>query len=209
MGHGINPSLATNWAISHSSQCYMTSATSLSTMKDRSDDPSHHERMLLPLKLHPVSGVWERMSWSNSWILQAHPGKRNSSMGPSWRIDPTTPSHYEWTLLPWSYISLHREGSIWRPIAPGASALTTALHPVSGVWERVSWCSSWILQALPGLPDSETVYILKQAESWIFSQDWLVFCQNTERSSQTQEVKMNTRCQGRVRWRINRLEKIY
>ena len=51
-------------------------ATSRSTMRDRSDDPSHHER----------------------------------------------------TLLPRSYISLHQERSIQRPIAPSANALTTELH---------------------------------------------------------------------------------
>ena len=42
-------------------------------MKDRSDDPSHHERTLLP--------------WSYTSLLA---GTRNSSMSPPWRIDPTT-----------------------------------------------------------------------------------------------------------------------
>ena len=113
-------------------------------MKDRSDDPSHHERTFLP----------------RSYISLL--GTRNSSMGPPWRIDPMThrtmsehsyhgarsrslereiaqwvhpmkdrfddPSHHEWTLLPRSYISLHHEGSIRRPIAPWANALTTELH---------------------------------------------------------------------------------
>ena len=79
-------------------------------------------------------------------------GTRNSSMGPPWRIDPTTrrtmsersyhrstsrsttkdrsddPSHHERTLLPQIYILLHHKGSIRRPVAPWANALTTDLH---------------------------------------------------------------------------------
>ena len=38
------------------------------------------------------------------------------------------PSLHERTLLPRSYISLHHEGSIRRPIAPWANAITTELH---------------------------------------------------------------------------------
>ena len=115
-------------------------------MNNRSDDPSHHERMLLP----------------HSYISLP----RNSAMGPPWRIDLMThhtmsecsyhratsrsqeivqwstmrdrsddPSHHERMLLPQSYISLprnssmvHHEGSIQWPIAPWANALTTELH---------------------------------------------------------------------------------
>ena len=43
-------------------------------MKDRSDDPSHHERTLLP----------------RSYISLLLAGTRNSLMGSPWRIDPTT-----------------------------------------------------------------------------------------------------------------------
>ena len=67
-------------------------ATSRSTMKDRSDDPSHHER----------------------------------------------------TLLPQSYISLHHEGSIRRPIAPWANALTTELHKPHQVCIRDPWWAFWL-----------------------------------------------------------------
>ena len=73
-------------------------------MKDRPDDPSHHERMLLP----------------QSYITLL--GMRNSSMGPP------------------------HEGSIRRPIAPWADALTTELHlaPCSNEMNAVSvLCTNW------------------------------------------------------------------
>ena len=44
------------------------------TMEDRSDDPPHHERTLLP----------------QSYISLLLDGTRNSSMGSPWRIDPMT-----------------------------------------------------------------------------------------------------------------------
>ena len=69
-------------------------------MKDRSDDPSHHERTLLP----------------RSYISLL-----------TMKDQSDDPSHHEQTLLPRSYISLH-EGSIRRPIAPQANDLTTELH---------------------------------------------------------------------------------
>ena len=43
-------------------------------------------------------------------------------------------SHHERTLLPRSYVSLHHERSIRRPIAPWANALTTELH-LAPPWE--------------------------------------------------------------------------
>ena len=149
-------------------------------MKDRSDDPSHHERTLLPRSYISLPTPWridltthrtmsERsyhgatsrspphegsirrptVPWANALTtelhLAPHPMKDRSD----------DPSHHERTLLPRSYISLptpwridpttHRtmsersyrgatsrspphEGSIWRPIAPWANALTTELH---------------------------------------------------------------------------------
>ena len=130
-------------------------ATSRS-MKDRSDDPSHHERTLLPRSYISLLGT------RNSSMGPPHEGSIRRPIAPwanalttelhlaPWRIDPTTqrtmserschgatsrsmkdrsddPSHHERTLLPRSYISLH-EGSIRRPIAPWANALTTELH---------------------------------------------------------------------------------
>ena len=69
-------------------------------MKDRSDDPSHHERTPLP----------------RSYISLHHEGSIRQPIAP-------------WTnALPHSYISLHHEGSIWWPIAPWANAITTELH---------------------------------------------------------------------------------
>ena len=79
------------------------------TMKDRSDDPSYHERTLLP----------------RSYI---------SLLGSPWRIDPTTHrtmserSYHGATSRSW----VHHEGSIRRPIAPWANALTTELHLAPG-----------------------------------------------------------------------------
>ena len=128
------------------SECSYHRATSRS-MKDRSDDPSHHERMLLPqsyISLHHEGSIRRPIApWTNALTTELH-------LVP-WRIDPTThrtmsecsyhratsrsmkdrsddPSHHERTLLPQSYISLHHEGSIRRPIAPWANALTTELH---------------------------------------------------------------------------------
>ena len=126
-----NSSMGPPWRIDPTTHRTMSErsyhgATSLSTMKDRSDDPSHHERR-------------------NALTTELH-------LDPPWRIDPMThrtmsersyhgatslstmkdrsddPSHHERTLLPRSYISLHHEGSIRRPIAPWANALTTELH---------------------------------------------------------------------------------
>ena len=126
-------------------ECSYHRATSRS-MKDRSDDPSHHERMLLPqsyISLHEGSIRRPIAPWTNALTTELH-------LAP-WRIDPTThrtmnecsyhratsrstmkdrsddPSHHERMLLPQSYISLH-EGSIRRPIAPWTNALTTELH---------------------------------------------------------------------------------
>ena len=118
-------------------------------MKDRSDNPSHHERTLLPrsyISLHHEGSIWRPITpWANALTTELH-------LTPPWRIDLTThhtmsersyhgaisrstmkdrsddPSHHERTLLPRSYISLHHEGSIRRPIAPWVNALTTELH---------------------------------------------------------------------------------
>ena len=77
-------------------------------MKDRSDDPSHHERTLLP---------------------QSH-------ISLPWRIDPTTHR----TMSERSYhgaTSRSHEGSIRRPIAPRANALTMELHVARSYLEQV------------------------------------------------------------------------
>ena len=63
-------------------------------MKDRSDDPSHHERMLLPRSYISLPVVEH---WLEREIAQwVHPMKDRSD----------DPSHHERTLLPQSYISL-------------------------------------------------------------------------------------------------------
>ena len=76
-------------------------------MKDRSDDQSHHERTLLPwsyisLWLEQEIAQWVHHEgsirrpiapWANAPTMELHlalTGTRNSSMGPPWRIDPTT-----------------------------------------------------------------------------------------------------------------------
>ena len=118
-------------------------------MKVRSDDPSNHERTPLPrsyISLHHEGSIRRPIApWANALTTELH-------LAPPWRIDPTThrtmserpyhgatsrstvkdrsddPSHHERTPLPQSYISLHHEWSIRRPIAPWANALTTELH---------------------------------------------------------------------------------
>ena len=85
-------------------------ATSRSTMKDRSDDPSHHERTLLPrsyisllLEITRLDPTTHRTMSERSYHGAT---TRNSSMGPPWRIDPTT--HHTMT-----YISLLLEIAQW------------------------------------------------------------------------------------------------
>ena len=111
-------------------------------IKDRSDDPSHHEQTLLPPSyisllveiaqwVHPMKdrsddpSHHERTLLPQSYISLlleiaqwVHPMKDRSD----------DPSHHERTLLPRSYISLHHEGSIRRPIAPWVNTLTTELR---------------------------------------------------------------------------------
>ena len=101
----------------------LTTELNGSPMKDRSDDPSHHEQTLLPQSswVHPMKDRSDDPS-HHEWTLLPQ-----SSMGPPWRIDPTTHR----TMSERSY---HRaqwvphEGSIRRPIAPWANALTTELN---------------------------------------------------------------------------------
>ena len=124
-------------------------------MKDRSDDPSHHERTLLPRSYRvdalPLSAWWQPGSgWSSGWW-----SARYSSMGRPWRIDLTTHrtmsecSYHgatEWMRYLWvrddglvagGHLSdgvwdiaqwVDHEGSIWRPITPWANALTKELQ---------------------------------------------------------------------------------
>ena len=90
-------------------------------MKYWSDDPSHHERTLLPQSYISLWLEWEIAQW-------VHSMKDRSD----------DPSHHVWMLLPRSYISLwleweiaqwvHHEGPILRPIATWANALTAELH---------------------------------------------------------------------------------
>ena len=149
-------------------------------MKDWSDDPSHHERTLLPRSYISLPTPWridrtthrtmsERSYHGATSRSPPHEGLIGRHIAP-WANALTTElhlaphpmkdwsddtSHHERTLLPRSYISLptpwridrttHRtmsersyhgatsrspphEGSIRRPIAPWANALTTELH---------------------------------------------------------------------------------
>ena len=87
-------------------------------MKDRSDDPSHHERTLLPRSyislLHPMKdrsddpSHHERTLLPRSYISLLHPMKDRSD----------DPSHHERTLLPRSYISLPSRMQIYKHEAP-------------------------------------------------------------------------------------------
>ena len=83
-------------------------------------------RALLYAPSHRQDSTYHGLCYTSRGALA---GTRNSSMGPPWMINPTThhtmsensyhevtsrsmkdqsddPSHHEWTLLPWSYISL-------------------------------------------------------------------------------------------------------
>ena len=66
-------------------------------MKDRSNNPSHHERTLLPRSyvsllahwVHQVGSIQQPIaSWANTPTTELH--LTHSSMGPPWRIDPMT-----------------------------------------------------------------------------------------------------------------------
>ena len=128
-------------------------------MKDRSDDPSHHERTTT--ELHLATDLPERQ----------HQRLCNSSMGSPWRIDPTT--HRTMSELPRSYTSLltcqndnigvsaiaqwdHHEGSIRRPIALWANATsrywparTTTSASLSASRRR---CLAWTGLCRPSSP---------------------------------------------------------
>ena len=117
-------------------------------VKDHSDS-ERGTRVLLYAPSHRQDNTYHSLCYTSRGALA---GRRNSSIGPPWGIDPTThrtmsehsyhgatshstmkdrsddPSHHERTLLPRSYVSLHHEGSIRRPITPWANALTTVLR---------------------------------------------------------------------------------
>ena len=108
------------------SDCSYHGATSRSPMKDRSDDPSHHERTLLPQSYISLPTPWRinPMTHHTTNKHSYHGATSRSTM----KDRSDDPSHHEQTLLPRSYISLHHEGSIRRPIAPRTNTLTTELH---------------------------------------------------------------------------------
>ena len=114
-------------------------------------------RVLLYAPSHRQDSTYHSLCYTSRGALA---GMRNSWMVSHWRIDPTIhrtmcersyhgatprsttmsdwsddPSHHEQTPLPRSYISLpHHEGSIRRPIAPWANAVTTELHLAPPPW---------------------------------------------------------------------------
>ena len=54
--------------------------------------------------VHPEGSIWWSIApWVNALTMELHlaPGTRNSSMGPPWRIDPTTHRTTEIRLAPW------------------------------------------------------------------------------------------------------------
>ena len=74
-------------------------------MMDQSDDPSHHERTLLPWSyslllewktdqyVHCEGSIrWPIVPWANTLTMELHlaPGMKNISICPLWGIDPTT-----------------------------------------------------------------------------------------------------------------------
>ena len=80
-------------------------STGWNEMKDRSDDPLHHERTLLPRSyislpereiaqwVHHEGSIRRPIApWANALTTEVllAPGTRNSSMSPPWRINPTT-----------------------------------------------------------------------------------------------------------------------
>ena len=88
---------------------------------------------LLYASSHRWDSTYHGLCYTSRVVLV---GTRNSSMGPPWRIDPTTHrimsersyhgaiSHsLEREIAQW----VHHEGSIRRPIAPWANTLTTEL----------------------------------------------------------------------------------
>ena len=91
-------------------------------------------RVLLYASSHRQDSTYNGLYYTSRGTLA---GTRNSSMGPPWRINWTThrtmsersyhgatSRSLEWEIAQW----VHHEGSIGRPIAPWANALTTELH---------------------------------------------------------------------------------
>ena len=103
------------------------------TVKDRSDDPSHHEQMLLPrsyISLHHEGSIrWPIAPCANALTMELH-------LTPPWRIDPTTHRTMSECSYHGATCRYHHEGSIRRPIAPWANALTTELHVATTVKDR-------------------------------------------------------------------------
>ena len=92
-------------------------------MKDRSDDPSHHERTLWPrsyISLHEGSIRRPIAPWANALATELH-------LAP-WRIDPTTHSTMSERSDHGATSRSMKDRRIRRPIAPWANALTTELH---------------------------------------------------------------------------------
>ena len=113
-------------------------------------------RVLLYAPSHRQDSTYHSLCYTSRGALA---GTRNSSMGPPWRIDPTT----HCTMSERSYHGatsrscwmereiaqwVHHEGSIRRPITPWANALTTELHLApKQVKEPGLWCDSyWVLK---------------------------------------------------------------
>ena len=93
-------------------------------MKDRSDDPSHHERTLLP----------------RSYISLNHgvpAGSRNSSMSPLWGLTPyiTMNKNVLSVSLNKTFPSFHYEGSIRCPTAPSTMELHLAYNKLTA-WDN-------------------------------------------------------------------------
>ena len=89
-------------------------------MKDRSDNPSHHGERYISLIgqwVHHEGSIRQPIApWTTTLTTEQHPA--HSSMGPPWRIDPTT--HRTMSECHISLIAhwVHHEGSTRLTIAP-------------------------------------------------------------------------------------------
>ena len=103
-------------------------------MKDRSINPSHHERTLFPrsyISLHYCNGVMVYLSISV--ILTSLPKMPGITPFVFWS------SYHERTLLPWSYISLHYCNGVM--VYLSISVLLTSLPKMPGITPFVFWSS--------------------------------------------------------------------
>ena len=113
-------------------------------MKDRSNDSSHHERTLLPRSYIPLP-------------TPVMAGMRNSSVGPPWRIDPTTHCTMSERCYHGATSRSHPHACVtllWREFS--MSIIATVDRRAVGIWTRLTHLNNLSQPDLWKLADNRT-----------------------------------------------------